>query len=143
MLLHQFVLNNCKHVWMRLKLDLHDCWSRDITIALSLVMPLVLISFCSFFFTQDVITVLLFHLEYRWIVQCLIRSTNCLKIGWSVLPETLCNNEIQRISGEIKESCTFFTSYRFLNYLSLKGSARFYHAIISALYFCFGKTFIG
>ena len=32
-----------KHVWMWLKLDLYDCWSRDVTTALSLVMVLVLV----------------------------------------------------------------------------------------------------
>ena len=45
-----------KHAWMRLKLGLHHCWSRGRAIALCLVMTLVLISFCSFFFTQHVIT---------------------------------------------------------------------------------------
>ena len=41
---------------MKLKLDFLNCWLRDIEISLCLMMALVLIIFCSFFFSQHVIT---------------------------------------------------------------------------------------
>ena len=50
-----FIENNSKHVWMRLKLNLHDCWSWNLTRTLCLMMALVLINFYSSFFTQHVI----------------------------------------------------------------------------------------
>ena len=53
---HLFLLKICKLVWMRLKLDLHDCRSQNIAITLRLVMALILIGFCYLFFTHRVIT---------------------------------------------------------------------------------------
>ena len=52
---------------LKLKRDLLDCWSRDIAIALCLVIALVLIGFCSFFFTQDMIT----RISSRILLHCI------------------------------------------------------------------------
>ena len=45
---------NCKHISVRLKLDLYYCWSRDIKVVLHLVMAFVF----SFLFPQHMITLI-------------------------------------------------------------------------------------
>ena len=78
---------NCKYVWMSLKLDIDECWSKDMATTLCIVMTLVLISFCCFFFTQYV------TISSRVLLHStmLFRITNCLKMRCSVSSKTLRN----------------------------------------------------
>ena len=72
---HHFYQKKCKHVWMRLKLDFHNCWSRDIALALHLIMTLVLISFCSFF--------LCLACDYSYTINSIIAWDNVL-LNWRI-----------------------------------------------------------
>ena len=70
---------------MSLKLDLHDCWSRDIAIALwryacdNVSIDQFLCSYCSVFVLFSSLNMWLdvLHLEYHFIA-CFIRLTNCV-----------------------------------------------------------------
>ena len=87
-LLHyRFWQKKLRHVWRRLKVDLHDCWPQDIAIALCLVMTLVLISCCfisslSLFITRISSKVPLHGKMFYY------KLMNCLKMDWRLSPKT-------------------------------------------------------